>query len=136
MSRHILPKHFDVDFINKVFYPSEYQSNCLYKINSGRCYDWAYQAYCLWEDTRLWSNDIHAWIMYKGLFFDSESPGGVSSFNQLNCNSMYGDIAERSPCEMQVEEFKDFWNVYGGGRKFHWNELESRIRSFGLTILK
>lgn len=136
ISRHILPSHFDVDFINKVFYPSEYKNNCLGEINSGRCYDWAYLAYCLWENTKLWSSDIHAWIMYKGLFFDSESPHGVTSFNELNCNAIHGDLSQEDPCEMQAEKFKNHWNMYGGGRRFHWNELELRIRSLGLTVLR
>lgn len=131
----ILPSQFDASFISKVFYPREWKYGLLSSINTGRCYDWAYKAFCLWSDTELWTTERHAWVRCGDKFFDSESPNGVPSVDKIPCNERYG-WDEVEPTAMTVESFKEFWNENGGGRKFHWDEIVGTIKSLGLSVLR
>lgn len=131
----ILPASFSADFINRFFYPEEWARGYLSRINSGRCYDWAYKAFCLWSDTDLWTTERHAWIKCGDLFFDSESPSGVQSFDRIPCNGRAG-WDEVEPTAMSSEAFQIHWNNNGGGRRNHWHELVETIKALGLPIAR
>lgn len=130
-----LPAKFSAAFISKNFFPEDYKAKNLMAINSGRCYDWAYIGYCLWPSVVLWTTDCHAWIQSGRKFYDSESHRGLKDHQELRCNSDWpGD--EQAPTVMPVDEFKHFWNVYGGGRRFHWDKLVKQIKELGLTPIR
>lgn len=131
----VLPERFDASFICKAFYPQEWKDKRLSSINMGKCYDWAYKAFCLWLDVELWTTENHAWVKCGDLFFDSEALSGSPSVDRIPCNVRCG-WDEVEPTPMDAESFKDFWNVYGGGRRHHWNSLADTIRSVGLNVLR
>src|SRR5574338_1563380 len=57
-----VPEKFDANFITEVFFPYEWNKKLFSSINTGRCYDWAYIAYCLWPNVSLWTTECHAWV--------------------------------------------------------------------------
>ena len=134
MTMLVVPKKFSADFINRVFYPLEYSRATLQTINSGRCYDWAYYAYCLWNNVQLWSCDTHAWVHVGEKFYDSESPDGVRDYSQLGCNSRWG--WEKEPKPMNIGTFKSMWSRIGSGRRKHWHLLAGDIRERGFSLVR
>ena len=59
-------------------------------INMGRCMQWAYMAYCMFEGVELWSMAVHAFISYEGKFYDSERLRGVRRWMSLPACSYIG----------------------------------------------
>jgi hypothetical protein len=131
----LLPKKFSADFISQIFYPEEWKKGWLRSINSGRCYDWAYYAYCLWPNVKLWTTEHHAWVQVGKKFFDSESGNGIQDHCKLNCNSVWPG-EETPPTIMSSEDFQKFWNKNGGGRKYHWDIMQQEIREKGLHPIR
>lgn len=131
----IQPERFDAKFINKTFYTKEWKYGLLSSINTGRCYDWAYKAFCLWSDVQLWTTERHAWVQCGDKFYDSESWKGVPSLDEIPCNKRTG-WDEVPPTAMDSKEFQEFWNDNGGGERFHWHLLVERIKSVGLSVLR
>lgn len=113
----------DGRLITKEFFP-EY-IGCEGDINKGDCYRWAYIAYMIYEGVELYSNEYHAFVYQRGLFFDSESPHGERSASRLSCNEMNG--IEYSDWQ-DVDEFEEFWN--DNGTFDDRIELDKRIRKF------
>jgi hypothetical protein len=127
MAMLVKPAQFDADFISQVFFPKYYPDH-LTMVNCGYCYDWAYYAYCLWPHVELWSTLGHAWVQLKGKCYDSEAPQGVESHLSLPTNRRpRGESMKFNP-----QEFKDFWDGRGGGRRFHWDKMIKEIKQFGL----
>lgn len=131
----VKPAKFNATFINKVFFPYEYTNKQLPQINRGRCYDWAYIAYCLWNNVILWQSDEHAWVQVESKFFDSESYLGRSTYKQLRCNVKTRQFIEFTK-QVEVSEFMDYWNRFGSGRTYHWYELVNKIKHYGLDIVR
>lgn len=121
-----VPKEFNANFITEVFFPYEWTHKLFSSINTGRCYDWAYIAFCLWPNVTLWTTECHAWVEVDGLFYDSETPNGHLDHKKLRCNE-YWPGRSTKPTSMSPENFKEFWNENGGGRKHHWNELHQEM---------
>ena len=125
------PSRFNGTFINRHFFPAYFKHQTLSAINSGRCYDWAYFAHRLFG-AELWSTDYHAWVQYEGRHFDSETHKGVRSFMDLRCNRRNAFPVpwdDHGPSRMKLQNFKDFWDEEGGGRRRHWDSiLEADLR--------
>lgn len=113
-----IPSQFEPEFISKNFFPKYYPAR-LGAINNGECYDWAYYAHRLFSNTNLWSTDYHAWIEKDGFHYDSEAPGGVIGWENLRTNTFWSG----TPMRQSLEEFKEFWNQHGGGKKRHWDSI-------------
>lgn len=126
------PRGFNGTFISRHFFPDLFKVNALRVINTGACYDWAYLAYRLFEGVQLWTTDYHAWVRVGRKWHDSETcRAGVLNFMELGCNYRNSPIPweGQPPRSMEVDEFKDFWNHEGSGRRFHWdNYLEPKLR--------
>ena len=138
-----IPAKFSGTFITRHFFRNYLENNTLSLINSGRCYDWAYMAYRLFPNVKLWTTDYHAWVEAKDRYWDSETYKGVINFMRLRCNisltypnkdypymhkCMPWD--DRSPIIMDVYEFKNFWDQRGSGRRRHWDSfLETELKS-------
>lgn len=135
MTSLVLPEKFDANFINKNFFYKEWKGRYLDAINSGRCYDWAYIAYCLWSDVLLWTTDSHAWVQVGNSYFDSESIYGLKDHRKLRCNTVWpGD--ELKPTVMTIRNFKIYWNEHGGGSTHHWPKLIKKMLGLGLTPIR
>lgn len=131
----ILPQRFSASFVSRVFFNRDYRNKTLNWINTGRCYDWAYYAYCLWGNVKLWTSDIHAWVQVGGKFYDSESFTGKARHEDLNCNAAF-DWEDEPPRQVTSEEFQNIWDTHGGGRRRHWHALRDDIVGHGLIVLR
>lgn len=126
-----VPNNFNGSFITRHFFPDFLKYDNVQGINSGYCYDWAYYAYRLFPDVKLWTTDYHAWVQVGKKFFDSETRNGVSNFMLLGCNRRHGPIPWEilPPIRMEVDSFKPFWDEHGGGHKRHWDSmLEKKLK--------
>lgn len=127
-----VPHNFNGNFISHHFFP-EYRKY-LKGINGGRCYDWAYLAYRMFEGVELWTTDYHAWVRVinrdsGSRYFDSETKQGVSNFMLLGCNRRNSypiPWQAQPPVRMEVDSFKKFWDEHGGGFKRHWESMLER----------
>lgn len=150
-----LTKKFSARFINRTFFASLIRRRSAADINVGRCYDWAYYAYCLFPDVTLWNNAGHSWVQYQEKFYDSECPDGVESFSDIPCNyrnpwlldpdeekyavtingeKLVKKLFINGPCELNSEQFKSFWNKNGGGRREHWELMLEEMLNKQLPI--
>jgi len=127
-----VPSNFNAEFITRHLFRNYMKAGNLSLINRGRCYDWAYYAYRLFPNIQLWTTDFHAWVEAKGKHWDSEAPHGVRDYLKLRCNVLNSFPCpwdEQEPVKMEVDEFKDFWDHHGSGRRYHWdNFLEFELQ--------
>ena len=72
---------FNAQFITQEFFP-QYKDKPQF-INYGQCFQWSYLAHRIYADTELWDVRNHAFIKYKGKFFDSERIHGVMDWREL-----------------------------------------------------
>ncbi|KKN19841.1 hypothetical protein LCGC14_0941670 [marine sediment metagenome] len=88
-------------------------------INWGYCYYWAYVAHKLFGGG-LFTDDEHghAFVKIDGLYYDSETPDGVESWQKLPMllnRKVFDDDAELQ----DLDDFADYWREEGanGWRK-------------------
>lgn len=131
---HTTPE-FSPGFITKTFFP-EYTKNKRL-INTGKCYDWAYIAYCLYDDIDLWTTDNHAWVEHNDAFYDSEcNENGVRDTANLGCNRRCGWFDLPPTKVIDINEYKELWNANGAGRRHHWNSLLAEIGQRGFQWIR
>src|SRR5277367_2221626 len=82
---------FFPELVSTVF-EIKYQANPKL-INYGSCMKWAYVAYHMFKGLELWDTNCHAFVKYKGKFYDSETLGGVSDWRELKTNRDYPEVA-------------------------------------------
>jgi hypothetical protein len=131
------PASFNGRFVTRHLFRNYLEHSTLSLINSGRCYDFAYYAYRLFPNVKLWTTDYHAWVEARGKHWDSETSHGVKDYMKLRCNvrNTYGNSFpcpwdEQEPVTMEVDEFKSFWDRNGSGRRHHWdNFLEPELKA-------
>jgi hypothetical protein len=98
-----------------------------HRINKGHCFAWSYIAYHLFEGVEIWDTDNHAFVKYKGKFYDSDRPNGEKDWKDLPaCNfgqTPYGRelVARCQP----LEEFKDLWAGNPEQYGYTWDMLET-----------
>ncbi len=131
----IVPNDFDANFISSLFYPDDFRNDTLSRINGGECYDWAYYAVRTFYHLplELYSTYAHAYIKYEDRFYDSAAPDGVFDWRELNTNRWWGGDPELQ----SLNEFMDYWNEHGGGRKHHWDNLleNNLMKALGFDYL-
>jgi hypothetical protein len=132
----IKPAKFSAGFVTKTFFPYEWNHRIPGHINTGRCYDWAYLAYCLWDNVTLWSHPSHAWVKVGKKHYDSECVRGTFKADLLPLNDKYAKHNMSDAREHSASEFHDHWNVYGGGARFHWHTLRKQIEDMGLELVR
>lgn len=117
------PKSFNCLFVTRHFFRDYLEHNTIARINEGRCYDYAYFAYRMFPNVKLWTTDYHAWIEHKNKFYDSQSINGVEDYMRLACNRQYAPKPweEQPPVKVNVNRFKSMWDNWGGGRRRHWD---------------
>lgn len=125
---------FSAELINKEFFPG-YLDN-LKLINLGRCYDWAYYAWCMFPNVSIWMIDQHAWIRSDNKHYDCEAVKGVTNYRSLPLFDRYPELSQRGHEVKSIFLFKNFWNQYGGGYRNHWHTLIERIQRYGFTVVR
>lgn len=94
-------------------------------INLGRCMQWAYMAYYMFEGVELWSMRVHAFISYQGKFYDSERLRGVRRWRSLpSCNY----IGSTGAAKYSVNNFKRRWD--SEYKKYDWKTYRRLAQSF------
>lgn len=126
-----LPGAFNAPFITQVFFPRCFKRGCYDCVNYGKCYDWAFYAYCLFSEVQLWTNWSHAWVEVDGKFYDSRYHMGVTREEATDVRFNRNDNRMVS-----VQELKEFWNEHGGGRRDHWDLMLQEIRDKGLSPIR
>ena len=112
-------KNFDPNFITETFF-SEIDPE---EINMGQCFQWAYLAYNLFENVELWDLPHHAFVKYKGKYYDSECPNGEKDWRDLpasNWGRWY-----KTPRRQTPSAFKRDWFLQTKRFDTSWNELET-----------
>ncbi len=113
--------NFDPQFItNQIFYDIDPTI-----INFGRCFLWAYSAHLLFRHTTLCSVESHAFIRYKGKYYDSDHPQGVKSWHLLPATS-FSKCLEYS--SYPVDLFKREWARQLVALNTSWEEIEKRAQ--------
>ena len=113
-------QHFKPSLVTKSFFP-EYDDVAI--INHGECFIWAYAAFMMFEGIELWYNGCHAFVRYRGRFYDSEVLRGSRDWADLPATEGGG-----VPIQVPVSKFRLDWG--GNPREFNtsWKEVESRAR--------
>lgn len=127
-----LSGEIDGELITREFFPDYVGKED--DINCGNCYRWAYIAYLLYEGVDLYSVDswygkFHAFPYQRGRFFDSESPSGEDSLEDLRCNRIC-EVVEEDCVVHDEKEFIEFWNRYGRYKFADAPDIRNQVRNF------
>lgn len=93
-------------------------------INEGECFIWAYLAHLVFKDVEIWYMNAHAFVRYRGRFYDSERLNGVAEWKYLPATK-HGDSEAR---RRKPETFKRYWASQPKRFKTSWREIESKAK--------
>jgi len=114
----------DVKFINQTFFP-EYLDVSV--INEGECFHWAYVAFRLYKGVKLWDLSTHAFVHYRGRFYDSERPIGEEDWRDLPaCNFGAGSLHVARP--LSPKTFKQAWASPARRYKVVWKNVRAQVQ--------
>lgn len=89
------------------------------EINKGKCMQWAYYAYCLFDGVRLWSYGSHAFIKHGTRYYDSERLAGERDWRDLpacnfgkGCGRHLCTLCSKRARPMNVNRFQETWGGY------------------------
>lgn len=120
LKRYVVKKlpDFKASFITETFFPDTDPSD----INCGQCFQWAYLAFSLFDGVELYDLPHHAFVKYKGKYYDSECPEGEEDWRELPaCNwGLWFD----SPVPHTPASFKREWRSQVRRFKTSWDALE------------
>lgn len=93
-------------------------------INTGNCFQWAYLAFKTFQYVELWDVSCHAFIRYRGKFYDAERPEGEKDWRDLPaCN--FGRGLLWCGRKQSLTNFKKTWNRSCYVRFLReWHELD------------
>ena len=72
---------FEPALVTKEFFPNDVKVPK--RINYGKCFLWAYAAHKIFQGAELWDMPSHAFVRYRGKFYDSETLNGVKDWRDL-----------------------------------------------------
>lgn len=101
------------------------------QVNFGDCFKWAWCAYKLFNDVELYSQECHAFIKYRGKFYDSESLEGVKKYSRLRTIKDHIGMFP-APVKMEPQEFINYWS---SENKCDWNKLNENINALGRLLV-
>ena len=125
---------FRPELVTKAFEEEFFRQNPE-EINDGWCFQWAYMAYIAFNDVELCSVPGHAFIKYKGKYYDSERLNGVDDWMELPTMKYCGRwISSDKKFEPVTEAyFIREWEAWGTdqrpGIKNVWKYYESLIEN-------
>ena len=93
-------------------------------INEGECFIWAYLSHLVFKDVEIWYMNTHAFIRYRGKFYDSERLKGESDWRDLPATKCGTTVAKR----YSVERFKRYWHSQPRRFETTWQEIEAKAR--------
>lgn len=115
---------FNAQFITDTYFPEykDYPAD----INYGQCFEWAYLAFKTFSKIELWDLQYHAFVKYKGKFYDSETLNGVKDWRELPIVRANGatEIAHKSG-ELR---FKMNWGFSRKKFQLSWKKLREQAK--------
>lgn len=93
-------------------------------INEGECFIWAYLAHLVFKDVEIWYMNSHAFVRYRGKFYDSERLKGVAEWKYLPATKHGSTQAQK----YSVERFKRYWHSQPRRFETTWKEIETKAR--------
>jgi len=111
--------NFNPEFITKKIFPHVDRS----VINLGQCFIWAYSAFLIFDKVKLCSVDCHAFVKYKGYYYDADCPRGSKDWNNLPATS-FTDFNHHSYDD--IEGFKKAWDTQPERFQTNWKQIERR----------
>lgn len=116
---------FSARFVTNTFFP-EFK-DWTQEINQGLCFEWAYLAHRLYADTELWDVHCHAFIRYKGKFYDSERPDGVYDWHELPATQVcHCKWCAKGPKLHNELGFKLGWGFARRKYGLNWRKLNAK----------
>lgn len=93
-------------------------------INYGKCFIWAYSAFLIFKDIDLCDVDCHAFVLYKGRFYDSETLRGSVDWRDLPATRFASTTAK----VWSPGRFKREWR--GNPKKYGttWKAIEANAQ--------
>lgn len=113
--------HFRPSLVTKEFFP-DYRDVSV--INEGECFIWAYLAHLIFLDVEIWDVSCHAFVKYRGRFYDSEILRGSPDWQDLPAT----EDAEFPARKHSVASFKKEWRANPKWFDTSWSEIEARAR--------
>jgi hypothetical protein len=116
---------FNATFITETFFPQ--YKNAPEVINYGECFKWGYLAYMVFEGVELWDTHGHAFVKYKGKFYDSDRPLGVLDYRELpavdwcRCKFCWAGAKKQT-----LTSFKREWKGACFRYASNWKQLEKQ----------
>ena len=96
------------------------------EINKGECFIWAYLAHLLHVGVEIWYVDCHAFVRYKGKFYDSENLKGVRDWRDLPATE-----GCRLPAQhYTAHEFKKGWRTQPKRFQTSWIQIELDAKEY------
>lgn len=87
-------------------------------VNRGKCFQWAYTAYLMFEGVELWSYGTHAFVRVENKFYDSERLQGEESWKDLpacnfgaGCGSLMCQSC-KDAMAVDLDTFQDKWGPF------------------------
>lgn len=116
---------FNARFVTETYFPEEV--NTPDNINLGRCFSWAYLAFVTFYGVELWDVSCHAFVKYRGKFYDSETPNGVERWQELPTIS--GRTIYWKGRKIKVDDFKKTWR-HSCYQRFSrgWSDLNDKAK--------
>jgi hypothetical protein len=120
--------HFKPSLVTKHFFP--YEVNWPAEINHGRCFQWSYYAFCMFDGVTLCDTDLnrsvdsHAFVKYHDRYYDSETLQGVYDFTQMPAVTYTSQkLVIHTP-----ESFKDLWVSQTYRFCISWETMEEFVQ--------
>jgi hypothetical protein len=110
----------DLSYITANYFPKLSPA----EINGGNCYNWAYRAFKLYPEAKLYSSNMwggHAWVKIDKQYYDAEHPKGTIKLSDIipaitNYPEDNGWV--QGHIQHQTERaFRRFWRITGPRRK-------------------
>lgn len=93
-------------------------------INQGRCFVWSYLAYKAFKGVELYDTNVHAFVRYKGKYYDSERPNGEKNWWDLPANK----YASAAPTKRRMGEFRIRWVSQTHRFQTTWQEIDDQVK--------
>lgn len=93
-------------------------------INMGECFIWAYSAFLIFENVELWDVNCHAFVKYRGRFYDSVTLRGSPDWQDLPAT----EGATTRATKYTVDGFKFWWHNNPEKYNTTWKKIEYNAR--------
>lgn len=121
---------FQPEIVTSTFFPNISPE----VINHGRCFQWAYFTYLLFEGVTLYDMECHAFVKHGNKFYDSERPKGELDWKDLPATN-FGEGCRCYACKDGIHRhtprsFRQEWLIQEQRFKLSWKSMEEQVKKF------